>query len=109
MEKMDSVLAINAQNLMGIVTLTTNVDMVSDVDQTIAQLHLDLMHTQIVVMMQLLDLRISANLMNLVKLMKVTVILMMNAKAISFVDQTIVLAHLVFHLQLTVVNQKVTK
>ena len=109
MEKMDSVLAINAQNLMGIVTLTTNVDMVSDVDQTIAQLHLDLMHTQIVVMMQLLDLRISANLMNLVKLMKVTVILMTNAKAISFVDQTIVLAHLDFHLQLTVVNQKVIK
>ena len=106
---MDSVLAINAQNLMGIVTLTTNVDMVSDVDQTIAQLHLDLMHTQIVVMMQLLDLRISANLMNLVKLMKVTVILMTNAKAISFVDQTIVLAHLDFHLQLTVVNQKVIK
>ena len=41
--------------------------------------------------------------------MKVTVILMMNAKVICFVGQTIVLIHLGFHLQLTAVNQEVIK
>ena len=78
-------------------------------DQTIAQIHLDLMRIQIAVMMQKLELRIFAQLMNLVKWMKVTVIPMMNAKAICFVDQTIVLIHLDFYLQLTAVNQKVIK
>merc|ERR1712052_32763 len=60
-------------------------------------------------MMQKLELRIFAQLMNLVKWMKVTVIPMMNAKAICFVDQRIVQVHLGFHLQLTAVNQKVIK
>ena len=41
--------------------------------------------------------------------MKVTVIPMRNAKAICFVDQTIVQIRLGFHLQLTAVNQKVIK
>ena len=90
-------------------TLMTNVKKVSDVDQTIVQLHLDLMPTQIAVMMQKLELRIFAQLMNLVKWMKVTVIPITNAKAICFVDQTIVQIHLGFHLQLTAVNQKVIK
>ena len=109
MEKLDSVLVILVQNLKGTVTLMTNVKKVSDVDQTIAQLHLDLMHTQIAVMMQKLELRIFAQLMNLVKWMKVTVIPMMNAKAICFVDQTIVLVRLGFYLQSIAVNQKVIK
>ena len=47
---MDSVLAILVQNLKGIVTLMTNVKEVSDVDQTIVQIPMDLMHTQIAVM-----------------------------------------------------------
>ena len=109
MDKLDTVLVILVQNLKETVTLMTNVKKVSDVDQTIVQLHLDLMHTQIAVMMQLLEMRIFAQLMNLVKWMKVTVIPIMNAKAICFVDQTIVLIHLGFYLQLTAVNQKVIK
>ena len=111
MEKLDSVLAILVQNLMGTVTLMTNVKKVLDVDQTIAWLHLDLMHTQIAVMNQLLEMMIFAKY--LVTWMKATVTPMMNAKAIYFVDQTIVhypLSHILgFYLQLTVVNQKVIK
>ena len=109
MDKLDTVLVILVQNLKEIVTLMTNVKKVSDVDQTIVQIHLDLMHTQIAVTVQKVELRIFAQLMNLVKWMKVTVIPMMNAKAICFVDQPIVLIHLGFHLQLTAVNQKVIK
>ena len=109
MDKLDTVLAILVQNLKETVTLMTNVKKVSDVDQTIAQLHLDLMHTQIAVMMQKLELRISAQLMNLVKQMKVTAIPITNAKAICFVDQRIALFRLGFYLQLTAVNQKVIK
>ena len=90
MVKLDSVLVILVQSFKVTVTLMTNVKKVSDVDQTIAQLHLDLMQIQIAVMMQKLELRIFAQLINLVKWMKVTVIPMMNAKAICFVDQTIV-------------------
>ena len=109
MEKLDTVLVILVQNLKETVTLMTNVKKVSDVDQTIVQIHVDLMHTQIAVMMQKLELRIFAQLMNLVKWMKVTVIPMRNAKAICSVDQKIVPIHLGFHLQLTAVNQKVIK
>ena len=79
MEKLDSVLAILVQNLMGTVTLITNVQKVLDVDQTIAWLHLDLMPTQIAVMKQLLEMMIFVQLMNLVMWMKVTVIPLMNA------------------------------
>ncbi len=67
MEKLDSVLVILVQNLKETVTLMTNVKKVSDVDQTIVLLHLDLMPTQIAVMMPLLEMRIFAQLMNLVK------------------------------------------
>ena len=88
-------------------TLFTNVEKVLDVDPTIVRLPLDLMHTQIAVMMQAMELKIFAQLINLVTSMKVTVIPMMNAKAICFVDQTIVLIYLGIHLQSTVVNQKV--
>ena len=109
MDKLDTVLVILVQNLKETVTLMTNVKKVSDVDQTIALFHLDLMHIQIAVMMQLLEMRIFAQLMNLVKQMKVTAIPITNAKAICFVDQTIVLIHLDFYLQLTAVSQKVTK
>ena len=95
-------LASLVQNLKGTAILVTNVKKVLDVDQTIALTFLDLMYTQIAVMLQLLEMRIFAQLMNLVKSMKVTVISMMNAIAIYFVGQTIVLV------QLIAVNQKVT-
>ena len=110
MGKLDSVLAILVLNLKGTVTLTTNVKEASLADQTIVQVHLDLMHTQIAVILPLLELRIFAQLTNLVMQMKATVILMMNAKAICFVDQTTVLILLGLYLQmlqLTAVNQKV--
>ena len=70
-----------------------NVKKVSDVDQIIVWIHLDLMPTQIAVIL------IFAQLMNFVKWIKVTVIPMMNAKIICFVDQTTV------HFQL-IKNQK---
>ena len=50
MEKLAFVLVILVQNLKETVILMTNVKKVSDVDQTIVQLHLDLMNTQIAVM-----------------------------------------------------------
>ena len=90
MEKLDFVLVILAQNLKATVTLMTNVMKVSGVDQTIALIILDLMSTPIVVMLLFLVMIISVQLMNLVKSMKVTVIPMMNAKTIYFVDQRIV-------------------
>ena len=107
MAKLDSVLAILVQNLKATVTLTTNVKKVSDVVQTIVQHHLVLMHTQIAVMIQLLELWISAQQMNLVKWMKAIVIPMMNARVICFVDQTTVPFCLAFYLLSIVVNQKV--
>ena len=93
MEKLDSVLAILVQNSKETVTLMTNVKKASGVDQTIAQIHLDLMLTQIAVILQLLEMRIFAQIMSPAKWMKVTVIPMMNAKVICFVEQTIVLFH----------------
>ena len=59
-------------------------------DRRIALVHLDLINTQIAVMLQWLEIRIFAQAMNHVKWRKVTVIPMMNAKVIFFVDQTIV-------------------
>ena len=73
MEKLDSVLAILVQYLKGTVTMMINVEKVSDVDQIIAWIH-----PQIAVKMQMLELKIFAQLMNLVKWMKVTAIQMMN-------------------------------
>ena len=52
LEKLDSVLVILVQSLKETVILMTNVWKVSDVDQRIAWLHLDLIHTQIAVMLQ---------------------------------------------------------
>ena len=79
MEKLDSVLAILVQYLKGTVTMMINVEKVSDVDQiVIAWIQMDLTHPQIAVMMQMLELKIFAQLMNLVKSMKVTAIQMMN-------------------------------
>ena len=109
MEKLDSALVILVQNLQATVTLMTNVKKVSDVDQTIALIHLDLMPTLIAVILQMLEMRIFAQPIYLVKWMKVTVIQMMNAKIICFVDQTTVQIHWGFYLQLTAVNQKVIK
>ena len=87
----------------------TNVKKVKYVDQAIVQLHLDLTHTQIAVLMHLLEQRIFAQLKNLVEQGKVIVILMMNAMTIYFVDQIIVQIHLGFYLLLIAVKQKVTK
>ena len=79
MEKLDFVLAILVQYLKGTVTMMINVEKVSDVDQiVIAWIQMDLTHPQIAVMMQMLELKIFAQLMNLVKWMKVTAIQMMN-------------------------------
>ena len=95
------------QNMKVTVTFISNVEKVLDVDQTIVWLYLDLTQIQIAAILQLLEQRSFVQLMNLVKSMKVTVILMMNAKVICFVGQTIVLIHLGIHLQLTAVNQEV--
>ena len=107
MEKQDSVLVILVQNLKGIVIVMNNVKKVSDADQTIAQHHLDLIQTMIAVMFQLLVMKVFAQVLTSVTLMKVTAILQMNVKAICFVDQTIALNHLAIQLQLTAVNQEV--
>ena len=103
MDKSDFVLVSLVLNLKGPATLMINAEKVSDVDQTIAWLNLDLITMQIAVMLQLLEMMIFVRLINLVKSMKGTVILMMNAKAIYFVDQIIALIHL------TAVYQKVIK
>ena len=79
MEKLDFVLAILVQYLKGTVTMMTNVEKASDVEQiVIVWVQMDLTHPQIAVMMQMLELKIFAQLMNLVKSMKVTAIQMMN-------------------------------
>ena len=79
MEKLDFVLAILVQYLKGTVTMMINVEKVSDVDQiVIAWIQMDLTHPQIAVLIQMLELKIFAQLMNLVKSMKVTAIQMMN-------------------------------
>ena len=93
MEILDIVLAILVQNLKGTVTLNTNVKKVLDVDQTIALIHLDLMHILIAVILHLLEMMSFVQLMSLAKSMKVTVIPMMNAKTICSVDQTTALVH----------------
>ena len=67
MEKLDSVPAILVQILKGTVTLITNVKKDLSVEQTIVLLPLDLIHTQIAVMFQLLDQRIFAQLVSLAK------------------------------------------
>ena len=81
----------HVQNLKATAIFMTNVEKVLDVEETIVLTFLDLMYTQIAVMLQLLEMRIFAQLMNLVESMKVTVISIMNAIAIYFVGQTIVL------------------
>ena len=79
MEKLDFVLAILVQYLKGTVTMMTNVEKASDVEQiVIVWVQMDLTHPQIAVMMQMLELKIFAQLMNLVKSMKVTAIQMIN-------------------------------
>ena len=52
MEESDSVLAILVHILKATVTLIINVKKVLGAEQTIVMIHLDLIHTQIVVMMQ---------------------------------------------------------
>ena len=93
MDKLDSVLAILVQTLWVIVTLVNNVKKVTDVDQIIVWLHLDLMFTQIVVILPKLEMKIFVQLMNHVKSMKGTVIPMQNVETICIVDLTIVMFH----------------
>ena len=68
-------LVILVQNLKGIVIVMNNVEKVSDADQTIAQHHLDLIQTMIAVMFQLLVMKVFAQVLTSVTLMKVTAIL----------------------------------
>ena len=68
-------LVILVQNLKGIAIVMTNVEKVSDVDQTTAQHHSDLIQTMIAVMFQLLVMKIFAQVFTSVTLMKVTAIL----------------------------------
>ena len=68
-------LVILVQNLKGIVIVMNNVKKVSDADQTIAQHHLDLIQTMIAVMFQLLVMKVFAQVLTSVTLMKVTAIL----------------------------------
>ena len=70
-----------------------NVRMVLPVDQTIVQILLDFILNLIAVMSQLLEMKIFVNLEYLVQKMKEIVILMKNAKKISYVDQIIVHIH----------------
>ena len=58
MEELDSVLAILVHILKATVTLIINVKKVLGAEQTIVIFHLDLIHTQIVVMLQLLEMLI---------------------------------------------------
>ena len=68
-------LVILVQNLKGIAIVMTNVAKVSDVDQTTAQHHSDLIQTMIAVMFQLLVMKIFAQVFTSVTLMKVAAIL----------------------------------
>ena len=95
MERLDSVIVTLALKIKEIVVLMMSVKMFFFVDQTIVQLHLDLTLKLIAVINQLLEMNIFAHLEFLVEKMKVTVIPIMNVKAITFVDQTTVQHHLV--------------
>ena len=103
METLDIVHVMLALKMMVIVTLITSVIIVSYVVQRIVQSHLVFNQTQIVVMKQLFGMKIFVHPIIHVHLVKVIVILMMNARMVYFVDQKIVKVH---H-QWIVVNLKV--
>ena len=72
-----------------------NVRLVLCVDQTTVQILLDFILNLIAVMHQLLEMNIFVHLEFLVEKMKEIVILMMSVKMVLYVDQAIVLHHLV--------------
>ena len=76
-----------------IVILMKNVKLVLYVDQTIAQVHLVLNLKLIVVINQLLEIGIFVHLEFLVEKMKEIVILLISAKMVLLVDQTIAQFH----------------
>ena len=105
METLDIVHVMLALKMMVIVTLITSVIIVSYVVQRIVQSHLVFNQTQIVVMKQLFGMKIFVHPIIHVHLVKVIVILMMNARMVCIVDQKIVNHN---H-QWIVVSQKVIK
>ena len=105
MEMMNSAIVTLVLKMKEIVITIIIVKMVLFVDQTIAQLHLVLTLKLIVVINQLLEMNIFVHLEFLVEKMKEIVILMMSAKMVLLVDQTIVQHHLGLTLKLIVVIQ----
>ena len=103
MEIFDSVIVILVLKMKVIVTLIVNVKAAFFVDITTVQFHLVLTQKLIVVINQLLEMNIFVHLEFLVEKMKEIVILTMNVKATTFVDQTIVQLHLVLNLKLIAV------
>ena len=93
METLDIVHVMLALKMMVIVTLITSVIIVSYVVQRIVQSHLVFNQTQIVVMKQLFGMKIFVHPIIHVHLVKVIVILMMNAKMVYSVDRKIVKVH----------------
>ena len=96
-------LQILVEKMKGIVILMMSVKMVFFVDQITVQLHLVLMLKLIVVINQLLEMRIFVQLQILVEKMKGIAMVIMIAKMILSVDQTIVFLILGSILVLTVV------
>ena len=99
-------LYVRVQKMKEIVMLMMNVKMVIFVDQTIVQPHLVLPLKSIVAINQLLEMNIFVHLEFLVEKMKEIVILTMNAKSTTFVDQIIVQHHLVLTLKLIAVMKQ---
>ena len=90
MENLDSVIVTLVLKMKEIVMLMMSVKMVFFVDQTIVQLHLVLTQKLIVVINQLLEMKIFADLEVLAEKMKEIVMLMMSVKMVLVVDQIIV-------------------
>ena len=102
-EKLDSVIVTLVLKMKVVVVLMMSVRMVSYVDLIIVQLHLVLTLKLIVVINQLLEMNIFVHLEFLVKIMREIVILIVNAKAITFADQTTAWFHLDLTLKLIAV------
>ena len=99
MDKLDIVHARNhVLKTKEIVISIISVEMVTDVEKIIVQIHMVLTLTQIVVMLLLMEMKIFVLLIIHVKQMKVIVIPMKNVKVSSSVDPTIAQILLVYHL-----------
>ena len=106
MEMLDSAVVTLVPKMREIVILMMSVKMVFYVDQTIVRLHLVLILKLIVVINQLLGMNISVHLEFLVEKMKEIVTLIVNVKAVFFVDITTAWLHLVLTLNLIVVTSQ---